>query len=210
MTLRLQAKWVRYHSELSENLPRKFDSLWETPQRFQMSLTSWDIAALLLLRAVKIHPESFIKVFLRLSIFPQYYLSIRLLISIQFPSLIYNLIGSLFSLRSSPLIMLKHIMFPYINDVPSDIGTPLKKSSTSFGRPTPLKSNASALESSSSSKKRPPGSSGKEVPKRLFAAHKGVPPLKPSRRPGLFASTPMEKQQVAQGKPSIHESSNFI
>jgi len=78
-------------------------------------------------------------------------------------------------------------------------GTPLKKSSTSFGRPTPLKSNASALESSSSSKKRPPGSSGKEVPKRLFAAHKGVPPLKPSKRPGLFASTPMEKQQVAQG-----------
>ena len=69
MTLRLKAKRVRYHSELSENLPRKFDNLWETPQRFQMSLTSWDIAAPLLLHAVKIHPESFIKVFLRLSIF---------------------------------------------------------------------------------------------------------------------------------------------
>ena len=109
MTLSLKAKRVRYHSELSENLPKKFDNLLETPQRFQMSLTSWDIAALLLLRAVKIHPESFIKVFLRLSIFPQYYLSIRLLISIQFPSLIYNLIGSLFSLRSSPLIMLNRV-----------------------------------------------------------------------------------------------------
>jgi len=61
MTLSLKAKRVRYHSELSENLPKKFDNLLETPQRFQMSLTSWDIAALLLLRAVKIHPESFIK-----------------------------------------------------------------------------------------------------------------------------------------------------
>ena len=62
MTLRLKAKRVRYHSELSENLPRKFGNLWETPQRFQMSLTSWDIAAPLLLRAVKNHPKSFIKV----------------------------------------------------------------------------------------------------------------------------------------------------